>query len=151
MIKTSHITFWIGGFLILWLITFLLCSWAGAANIGIMQIKGLWVSKIFGSSATDITGMDKSALIYWQIRIPRLILATFTGVALATTGAAFQSIFRNPMADPYVLGISSGASLGAAIAIILGLDGNFLGSFACRYSLKLYVVCHCFAYPGFKP
>jgi iron complex transport system permease protein len=128
MKKPQHyIIYWIVGFILLWIITFLLCSGTGAVHIGITQIKGLWISKILGSGATDITGVDKSAIIYWQIRVPRLILATFTGIALATTGAAFQSIFRNPMADPYVLGISSGASLGAAIAIVMGLDGNFLG------------------------
>jgi iron complex transport system permease protein len=128
MKKPQHyIVYWIIGFILLWIITFLLCSGTGAVHIGITQIKELWVSKILGSGATDLAGVDKSAIIYWQIRIPRLILATFTGIALATTGAAFQSIFRNPMADPYVLGISSGASLGAAIAIVLGLDGNFLG------------------------
>lgn len=123
----THIASWIIGFILLWIITFLLCSSTGAVHIGILQIKGLWISKIFGSSATALTGMDKLAIIYWQIRIPRLILATFTGIALASTGAAFQSIFRNPMADPYVLGISSGASLGAAIAIVMGLDNSFIG------------------------
>jgi iron complex transport system permease protein len=123
----SHITFWIIGFILLWIITFFLCSSVGAAHIGLSQIRDLWDYKIFGSNRLDITGSNKSAIIYWQIRIPRLILATFTGIALSTTGAAFQSIFRNPMADPFVLGISSGASLGAAIAIIMGLDGSLLG------------------------
>lgn len=125
-ILKSHITLWSVAFIVLWVITFILCSSAGAAHIGLGEVRDLWLSKIFGSSV-DLAGGDKSALIYWQIRVPRLILATFTGIALSTTGAAFQSIFRNPMADPYVLGISSGASLGAAIAIIMGLDGSFLG------------------------
>jgi iron complex transport system permease protein len=142
MNKPSHITLWITGFILLWIITFLLCSSTGAANINIAQIKGLWVAKIFGSSEADLTGIDKSAIIYWQIRIPRLVLATLTGIVLATTGAAFQSIFRNPMADPYVLGISSGASLGAAIAIVLGLDGSFLGisGFAFLFAIAVLLI-----------
>jgi iron complex transport system permease protein len=136
----THIAWWIIGFILLWIVTFILCSGAGAADISIAQIKGLWASKLLGSSATDIAGIDKSAIIYWQIRIPRLILATFTGIALATTGAAFQSIFRNPMADPYILGISSGASLGAAIAIVLGWENNLLGISGMAFLFALAVL-----------
>jgi iron complex transport system permease protein len=137
-----HITFWIVGFILLWIVTFLICSSVGAVHIDITQIKGLWASKILGSGAMDIAGIDKSSIIYWQIRIPRLILATFTGIALASTGAAFQSVFRNPMADPYVLGISSGASLGAAIAIIMGLDGNYIGisGFAFLFAIAVLLL-----------
>jgi iron complex transport system permease protein len=128
MKKTQrYIIYWVIGFILLWIVTFLICSGTGAISISIAQVKALWVSKIMGYSATAISGLDKASIIYWQIRVPRLILATFTGIALATTGAAFQSIFRNPMADPYVLGISSGASLGAAIAIVMGFDTNYLG------------------------
>lgn len=136
----THIIWWIIGFTLLWILTFLICSGAGAVHISIVQIKDLWSSKILGSVVADEAGLDKSAIIYWQIRIPRLILATFTGIALASTGAAFQSIFRNPMADPYVLGISSGASLGAAIAIVTGLEYNFLGITGMAFLFALAVL-----------
>ena len=63
----------------------------------------------------------------WNLRIPRVLLSLLAGGALSLCGAAFQTIFRNPICDPYILGISSGASLGAAIAIIAGLDAIMFG------------------------
>ena len=60
--------------------------------------------------------------IFWNLRLPRVVLSVLVGAALSVCGAAYQSVFRNPLTDPYVLGISSGASLGAALAIIYGLD-----------------------------
>jgi iron complex transport system permease protein len=66
-----------------------------------------------------------TALILFEIRLPRLILAMAVGAALAVSGAAFQGIFRNSLADPYVIGVSSGAALGAAIAVSAGL--TFMG------------------------
>lgn len=69
--------------------------------------------------------------IFWNLRLPRIILSVLVGAALSVCGAAYQSIFRNPLTDPYVLGISSGASLGAAIAILLGLQTFLLGVGAC--------------------
>ena len=63
----------------------------------------------------------------WNLRIPRVLLSLLAGGALSLCGAAFQTIFRNPICDPYILGISSGASLGAAIAIIIGLDAFIFG------------------------
>ncbi len=63
----------------------------------------------------------------WYIRLPRLILAAAVGAGLATCGVVMQAIVKNPLADPYVLGISSGASLGATSAIMLGV-GTVFGS-----------------------
>lgn len=59
--------------------------------------------------------------ILWKIRIPRTLLAFLAGAALATGGMAFQAMFRNPLATPFTLGVASGASLGASVAIHLGL------------------------------
>jgi len=59
---------------------------------------------------------------FFQLRLPRVVLNLIVGATLAICGTAFQAIFRNPICDPYILGISSGASLGAAIAIILGIN-----------------------------
>lgn len=63
--------------------------------------------------------------IILQIRVPRVILAMLVGIALSIAGAAMQGFFKNPMADPYIIGISSGAALGAVVAIILGIFGIF--------------------------
>ncbi|WCK53953.1 iron chelate uptake ABC transporter family permease subunit [Aneurinibacillus sp. Ricciae_BoGa-3] len=66
--------------------------------------------------------------IVWSIRMPRILLAMLIGSALASSGAVFQGVLRNPLADPYILGVSSGASLGAALVIMfssqLGLTWN---------------------------
>ncbi len=69
--------------------------------------------------------------IFWNLRLPRIILAVLVGAVLSVCGATYQSIFRNPLTDPYVLGISSGASLGAAIAILLGVQTFLLGIGTC--------------------
>ncbi|GAA3073637.1 hypothetical protein GCM10020000_68180 [Streptomyces olivoverticillatus] len=59
-------------------------------------------------------------LIVWQLRVPRALLAAVVGAGLGLVGTAVQALVRNPLADPYLLGISSGASLGAVAAIVLG-------------------------------
>lgn len=70
--------------------------------------------------------------IIWQLRLPRVILAALVGAVLALVGAAIQALVRNPLADPYLLGVSSGASVGAASTIVLGLSfaGMYTMSFA---------------------
>jgi len=59
--------------------------------------------------------------IVWQIRIPRVLTAILVGMALATSGVVFQSLFRNPMAEPYILGVSSGAAFGVAFGAFIGV------------------------------
>jgi iron complex transport system permease protein len=66
-------------------------------------------------------------VIFWQIRVPRVLAAFLGGAGLAAGGAAFQAIFRNPLATPYTLGVASGASLGVALASRLGLSIAVLG------------------------
>ncbi len=66
-------------------------------------------------------------MIFWQIRIPRVLLALLAGGALAAAGLAFQTLFANPLAEPYTLGVASGAALGAVAAIELGAGATALG------------------------
>lgn len=70
---------------------------------------------------------DPASLILWQIRLPRICLAWVAGAGLAVAGMAFQAMFRNALATPFTLGVSSGSSLGAAIAVRLGWSTAFLG------------------------
>ena len=58
--------------------------------------------------------------ILWQIRMPRVVLGVLVGATLSLSGATYQGVFRNPLADPYLLGVSSGAGLGATVAIVAG-------------------------------
>jgi iron complex transport system permease protein len=67
-----------------------------------------------------------TAVILFELRLPRVVLAMLVGSALAVSGAVFQALFRNPMADPAIVGVSSGAALGAIVVIILG-GGAALG------------------------
>ena len=78
--------------------------------------------------------------IFLQIRLPRVILSVIVGAALSVCGAAYQSIFRNPLTDPYVLGVSSGASLGAALAIMLGLEALAWGVSGMALAFALLTV-----------
>ena len=80
--------------------------------------------------------------ILWKLRIPRVAMAFLAGTALATSGMAFQAMFRNPLATPFTLGVSSGASLGAAVAIqqhwvfaVLGIVERLAGGLPRRGSL----------------
>lgn len=66
-------------------------------------------------------------VIIWKVRLPRILQASLVGGALAVVGCTFQAIFRNSLADPHILGISSGASLGATLAILSGITLNFFG------------------------
>ena len=76
----------------------------------------------------DMEGISAGSIaIIRDVRLPRVLLGFLTGAALAVCGASYQGIFKNPMADPYILGISSGAALGAAIGIVLQFSGNIAG------------------------
>ena len=61
---------------------------------------------------------EQEAAIVWQLRLPRVILAGLVGATLAAAGAAYQGVFRNPLADPYLLGVAAGAGLGATVGIV---------------------------------
>ncbi len=70
---------------------------------------------------------DLDAIIFWKIRVPRVLLAMFAGMGLSLGGVVFQAIFRNPLATPFTLGVAGGASLGVTLAIFLGLNLTILG------------------------
>jgi len=82
---------------------------------------------VFMLAAIFIGTAQSTEFVIIHLRIPRIVMSVFAGASLALCGATFQSLFRNPICDPYILGISSGASIGAALAIILGLDFYLFG------------------------
>ncbi|MBQ0016185.1 MAG: iron ABC transporter permease [Bacteroidales bacterium] len=81
-----------------------------------------------------------SSTILWQLRMPRIVLSFVVGSVLAICGATYQSLFRNPLTDPYLLGVSSGASLGAAIAIVCGLELYLYGVGLCAFVAAIITV-----------
>lgn len=91
----------------------------------------LLVAAVAWSACSGVVKLNPSELfssdIFLNLRLPRIIVALLVGAALSVSGAAYQSVFRNPLTDPYVLGVSSGASLGAAVAILLGLEARVWG------------------------
>jgi iron complex transport system permease protein len=96
-------------------------------------IVAIWLGVSVGSVKVPIstlwdTGADEIATnIVWKIRMPRVVLAGLVGASLAIAGAAFQALFKNPLADPYTLGVSSGASVGAVATLFFGISVPFLG------------------------
>lgn len=114
--------------LILGLTALLILSLTIAVTIGPVSIAPLTVWQIAFAQTFDIGSGDWSKAqeqIVWFIRLPRVLLAAIVGAGLAVVGVAMQATVRNPIADPYILGISSGASVGAVLAILFGLFGIF--------------------------
>lgn len=98
-------------------VTFTVSIGIGQYDISFSESFRILVSHIMGDSEPS---MGDS--VVWEYRLPRLIMAFFAGMSLAVCGAVMQSILRNPLAEPYTLGISSGASFGATIAILSGVS-----------------------------
>ena len=102
----------------------------------LLFLATLVVTPLIGSSSLDLGKAfsrdipfedNVDANILFLARLPRIFLGAVTGAALSVAGAVFQALLRNDLAAPFTLGVSSGAALGAVIAISLGLDGSFLG------------------------
>ncbi|WP_282804434.1 FecCD family ABC transporter permease [Clostridium tetani] len=105
-------------------ISIIISSTLGVANINFSQSIQILISKI--PFIKDLITTDNISqthkLIIFNIRLPRIILSALIGAGLSVVGCVFQAIFKNPMADPYILGISSGSALGASIAIVIGIS-----------------------------
>ncbi len=115
----------------------------------------VWLGLSIGSSGQNLrevfallTGSTSSdatlANIVWRIRLPRVLMAALAGATLSLGGLVFQAVLRNPLAEPYILGISGGAAIGAIVGILLGLSrfpGVALLAFAgCMATLFLVIV-----------
>src|SRR2546430_8716614 len=75
---------------------------------------------------TGASGVSRSVIVL-EVRLPRVLLAFLVGASLAAVGVALQALLRNPLADPYILGVSSGAALGAVLALQMGIGWAFAG------------------------
>lgn len=110
-------------------------KWLAAYSGSILLLLvSLWLGISVGSVSVPISTLwDASNAtahsILWSIRMPRVLLAALVGAALAIAGAAFQGLLKNPLADPYTLGISSGASVGAVVTLFFGVSLPLLGSY----------------------
>jgi iron complex transport system permease protein len=104
-------------------------------RLALLLLLALWLgtliaAPLIGSQSVSFSrvlhGDPTAASIFWQIRLPRILLSLLGGAALAVSGLGFQTLFRNALAEPYTLGISSGAALGAVLALRID-GGQFLG------------------------
>ncbi len=124
-IITPKKVFTISIFLSLLLILVILVSITlGSVNVPPFRSIRILFQSILGLKGA---GSDTERTIILSLRLPRAILAGLVGAGLSVSGATFQALLRNPLADPYILGVSSGAAVGAIIAILLGLGTFSLG------------------------
>lgn len=118
----------------------------GTVKLPMAAIYASVVDQFTSGKAIEAVGQGPVHDIVWLLRLPRLILAALVGCGLAVCGVIMQAIVKNPLADPYILGISSGASLGATAAILLGvgafLGPNFVGiaAFGGAFAISLAVL-----------
>lgn len=115
---------------------------AGVAAVAVATLLGITMGpvslaplRVLGEIADRVPGVriqsglsELQAAIVWDLRLPRVALGLLVGAMLALAGASYQGVFRNPLADPYLLGVAAGAGLGATLAIAggLGSDGGLL-------------------------
>jgi iron complex transport system permease protein len=114
-----------GILLILLAAAVVLSASVGAVTVPPAQVAKVIFNHISGTSRFLIPeAVDR---IIWQIHIPRMLLGALVGMTLAMGGAVLQGLLLNPLADPYMIGVSSGAAVGAGIAVLLGLSGILMG------------------------
>ena len=86
---------------------------SGSTEVGVSEVFSVLAGRDIG---------EVSRLILFQVRLPRVLLAAVIGAALSAAGVAFQALLRNPLADPFIIGVSGGSAFGAVLAISAGLD-----------------------------
>ncbi|RTR25415.1 FecCD family ABC transporter permease [Deinococcus radiophilus] len=112
------------GPLLLTLILLLLGSMVLSVAVGSVSIPA---SEVLDAVWRGLSGsLQEGDVIIWDIRLPRVLMAVLVGACLSICGAAFQGVFRNPLADPYLLGVASGAAVGATAGLVLDLPRAIL-------------------------
>lgn len=111
--QTARIVF-IG---VLFLAAFLLSFSLGRYGVPVKEVIRIFINKLIPLRQTWTAEMETVVI---NIRLPRICMASLVGCALSAAGASYQGVFQNPMASPDILGASSGAAFGAALAILLG-------------------------------
>ncbi|MDO4564778.1 MAG: iron ABC transporter permease [Clostridia bacterium] len=116
----------------LMLASVLLSFCLGHYKLTVGEVVEVFFGNIFGSEQTWTANMQS---VVWNIRLPRIALALMVGSCLAAAGASYQVVFQNPMASPDILGATSGAAFGAALAIYIGLPSSGITAFAFALGL----------------
>ncbi len=129
--------------IILVFILFLAILWAltaGAYEISSSNVLAIFMKKFGFDPMLEIESIYET--IVWQIRTPRVFLSILAGIALACSGVCYQTAFRNPLAEPYILGVSSGAAFGAALAIVFPRTFGQVQLMAFSCALLAVVLAH---------
>ena len=130
------------------LLLFVLLSLAalglGAIHIAFADVVGAIANALLGKASMP----SEEELILFSVRLPRILFAGIVGASLSLGGVVFQALLRNPLADPYVLGISGGSALGAIIGIVIGASSFYLGVPLLAFSGALITVFLVFIVAG---
>ncbi len=146
MFKRIKLQIIIGLLLVVLLASSVMALLVGAADLSPWVIIKTVVNEFFMEEAFIYGTVDPIHDIVWILRLPRIVLAICIGAGLAISGIIMQAIVKNPLADPYILGVSSGASLGSTSAILLGvgvtLGENFIGiaAFLGAFTVSMLVL-----------
>ena len=115
---------WIPAGLLFLFAALLVGTLVGPVHLGAVNVVRATFAHVFGLHS-PLSGADDAIL--WQLRLPRVILGAIVGGTLAAAGASYQGVFRNPLADPYLLGAAAGAGLGATIVVAYAPGGTLTG------------------------
>ena len=115
----------IGGLLLASVAILVLCLQFGATSVDVKTVATA-IMHMLRADQEGAATLGTSEIIMVQIRFPRVLMGFFVGAGLAAVGVTLQALLRNPLADPYVLGVSSGSALGVSLAILFGIGSTFL-------------------------
>jgi iron complex transport system permease protein len=124
--RPTHLWIRLGIGLSVLLVVGVLAGGVGSVYIPAADLLAILLSKL-PLWDTPTTAPDSWETIVWQIRSPRIALAALVGASLAISGATYQGLFRNPLADPYLIGVASGAGLGATIVLVTNVPLSYQG------------------------
>ena len=116
----------LGVLLLLLIVALLFAAAFGAVRLAPLDLLRMTANHLFGARF-EATWRPQDEAIFFSIRLPRVVGAAIVGAALASAGVLFQGLLRNPLADPYALGVSGGAALGGALGFLLSLSFSVLG------------------------
>ncbi|MBS4215090.1 MULTISPECIES: FecCD family ABC transporter permease [Neobacillus] len=123
-----RLAIWGGAGFVLLLFSVVISLSLGTANLALSQVWGILLHQLpFLQSLIDSNWPESAEQIILKVRLPRVFLAILVGACLSLAGAGFQGVLRNPLADPYTLGVASGSAVGAAFIILFGFHTSLFG------------------------
>src|SRR5699024_1196036 len=124
----SKLVFWGSVGLVLLFLSVVMSLSIGTAKLPLSHVWGILVKQLpLIGDYIQTNWKESTEQIILKVRLPRVVLAILVGACLSLAGAGFQGVLRNPLADPYILGVASGAAVGAAFIILFGLQTVLLG------------------------